>query len=67
MGLVIQVTAIGILVISIIALFVHHYITHDGKFFDVDDFKTALSGIFTSHEGLIILLSFFIVGAILIG
>ena len=67
MGIVIQLTAIGILVISIAALFVHHYITHDGKLYDEDDFKAAVTGIFTSHEGIIVLLSFFIIGAVLIG
>ncbi len=67
MQLAIQLTAIGILVISIILIFVHHFLTHDGKFFDVEDFEKAITGIFSSHEGIIILLSFFIVGAILIG
>ena len=56
---------VGIIIIAIIALFIHHAFTHDGKFFDPEDFKSAFSGLFSSHEGIIVLLSVVAIGLIL--
>ena len=65
MGLIIQVTAIGILIVAIIALFVHHYFTHDGQLYSSDDFVKTVTTIFSSHEGIIILLILIMVGVLI--
>ena len=65
MGLIIQVTAVGILVVAIIALFIHHYITHDGQLYSAEDFTIAIKGLFSSHEGIIILLILIMVGVLI--
>ena len=53
-----------IIIIAIIALLVHHYLKH-GRVYDPEDFKSAVSGLFGSHEGIIVLLIILATGLIL--
>ncbi len=56
---------VGIIIVSIIILFIHHYLTHDGKLYDPEDFKSAIRGLFSSHEGIIVLLLIVAIGVII--
>ena len=60
--IIIQLTALAILLGIIIALFAHHYMTHDGQLYTEEDFITAITGIIKSHEGIILMLSFIMIG-----
>ena len=62
---IIQLTALGILLGAIIGLFIHHYITHDGKLYTDEDFITAVNGLVKSHEGIILLLVLIMVGVVI--
>ena len=60
--IIIQLTAIIIILGLITGLFVHHSIKHDGKFYSDEDFIIAITGLLRSHEGVIIMLLLIMVG-----
>lgn len=59
----------SIVLVSIVAfLVIHHAITHeDHSPFDVNDFKNASKGLFSSHEGLILFVIVFLTGMMIGG
>ena len=53
---VILISTLGFVIVIIIAILIHHAITHDGVFFDMKDFTDALLNMSKSHESIILLL-----------
>lgn len=57
-----------VLLVGIVGFLVfHHAFTHQGQGFDIIDFKNASSGLFSSHEGLILFVIVFITGMMIGG
>jgi len=62
---IILISSFAFVIVLIIALLIHHAITHEGRFFDFEDFSDGFKSIFKSHESIILILIVILIGIVI--
>ncbi len=55
---------VGVILGLVVLIIAHHALTHDGLFFEEQDFQNGFTDLFKSHEAIMVLLIVFFFGAL---